>query len=249
MHHVRAVHGSALNISGRSRRILFYEIAAADAWPLATFLPNYRDFEQFFKERMITGTPTPRAPHDICSGPHAWCGRSQGSIQSTIFSLPASATSRPLWKPAKWRQRPGPAGDNNAIWCRDDVTCAWLSGIGTPRKPSPSRRTRQWRSYSEIPVSSQARGGSAGNNKAWCRGAKWFIVSLASLMLGLSPVALGQAAYAAGPSKKARPKQCRNGAGHRCPVRRHPLFALTTICTGSSRRSYLWHVRPTAVSI
>jgi ectoine hydroxylase-related dioxygenase (phytanoyl-CoA dioxygenase family) len=58
IHHVRAVHGSALNISGRSRRILFYEIAAADAWPLATFLPNYRDFEQFFKERMITGTPT-----------------------------------------------------------------------------------------------------------------------------------------------------------------------------------------------
>jgi ectoine hydroxylase-related dioxygenase (phytanoyl-CoA dioxygenase family) len=58
IHHVRAVHGSALNLSGRSRRVLFYEIAAADAWPLTTFLPNYRDFEQFFSERMITGTPT-----------------------------------------------------------------------------------------------------------------------------------------------------------------------------------------------
>jgi ectoine hydroxylase-related dioxygenase (phytanoyl-CoA dioxygenase family) len=58
IHHVRAVHGSALNHSGRSRRMLFYEIAAADAWPLATFLPNYRDFGQFFAERMITGTPT-----------------------------------------------------------------------------------------------------------------------------------------------------------------------------------------------
>jgi phytanoyl-CoA hydroxylase len=58
MHHVRAAHGSALNLSGRPRRMLFYEIAAADAWPLATFLPNYRNFEQFFKERMITGTPT-----------------------------------------------------------------------------------------------------------------------------------------------------------------------------------------------
>jgi ectoine hydroxylase-related dioxygenase (phytanoyl-CoA dioxygenase family) len=58
IHHVRAAHGSALNVSGRPRRILFYEIAAADAWPLATFLPNYRDFEQFFSERMITGTPT-----------------------------------------------------------------------------------------------------------------------------------------------------------------------------------------------
>lgn len=58
IHHVRAVHGSALNVSGRPRRMLFYEIAAADAWPLATFLPNYRDFDQFFNERMITGTPT-----------------------------------------------------------------------------------------------------------------------------------------------------------------------------------------------
>ena len=58
IHHVRAIHGSALNLSGQPRRMLFYEIAAADAWPLATFLSNYRDFEQFFSERMITGTPT-----------------------------------------------------------------------------------------------------------------------------------------------------------------------------------------------
>jgi len=58
IHHVRAIHGSALNLSGRPRRMLFYEIAAADAWPLATFLENYRDFEQFFSGRMITGTPT-----------------------------------------------------------------------------------------------------------------------------------------------------------------------------------------------
>jgi phytanoyl-CoA hydroxylase len=58
IHHVRAVHGSALNRSGRSRRVLFYEIAAADAWPLLTFLENYAGFEQFFAGRMITGQPT-----------------------------------------------------------------------------------------------------------------------------------------------------------------------------------------------
>jgi ectoine hydroxylase-related dioxygenase (phytanoyl-CoA dioxygenase family) len=57
IHHVRTVHGSALNVSGRPRRMLFYEIAAADAWPLLTFLPNYRDFDHF-NERMITGMPT-----------------------------------------------------------------------------------------------------------------------------------------------------------------------------------------------
>ena len=58
IHHVRAAHGSALNRSGRSRRVLFYEIAAADAWPLLTFLPNYAGFEQFFTGRMIAGQPT-----------------------------------------------------------------------------------------------------------------------------------------------------------------------------------------------
>jgi hypothetical protein len=58
IHHVRAAHGSALNRSGRSRRVLFYEIATADAWPLLTFLPNYASFEQFFAGRMVAGQPT-----------------------------------------------------------------------------------------------------------------------------------------------------------------------------------------------
>jgi phytanoyl-CoA hydroxylase len=57
IHHVRAVHGSALNLSQYPRRILFYEVAAADAWPLLTFLPNYRDFAHF-NERIVAGTAT-----------------------------------------------------------------------------------------------------------------------------------------------------------------------------------------------
>ena len=35
IHHARLVHGSAVNRSARQRRILFFEYAAADAWPLA----------------------------------------------------------------------------------------------------------------------------------------------------------------------------------------------------------------------
>lgn len=58
IHHVRTVHGSALNVSGQPRRMLFYEIAAADAWPLMSFKQDFRDFDQFFTERMITGRPT-----------------------------------------------------------------------------------------------------------------------------------------------------------------------------------------------
>jgi phytanoyl-CoA hydroxylase len=57
VHHVRALHGSALNTSTRPRRILFYEIAAADAWPLLSDLQNYRDHAHFV-ERMIVGTST-----------------------------------------------------------------------------------------------------------------------------------------------------------------------------------------------
>ena len=34
IHHVRLVHGSALNASNRQRRLLLWEYAAADAWPL-----------------------------------------------------------------------------------------------------------------------------------------------------------------------------------------------------------------------
>lgn len=34
LHHVRTIHGSALNTSNRSRRLLIYQYAATDAWPL-----------------------------------------------------------------------------------------------------------------------------------------------------------------------------------------------------------------------
>ncbi len=34
IHHVRLVHGSAMNTSNRQRRLLLWEYAAADAWPL-----------------------------------------------------------------------------------------------------------------------------------------------------------------------------------------------------------------------
>ncbi|HEX3161186.1 MAG TPA: phytanoyl-CoA dioxygenase family protein [Pseudolabrys sp.] len=57
VHHVRALHGSALNTSARPRRILFYEIAAADAWPLLSDLQNYRNYTHF-TERMIVGIST-----------------------------------------------------------------------------------------------------------------------------------------------------------------------------------------------
>jgi phytanoyl-CoA hydroxylase len=52
-HHVRALHGSALNTSNRSRNLLLYEVAAADAWPLM----GVKDLDEF-NSRMIHGQAT-----------------------------------------------------------------------------------------------------------------------------------------------------------------------------------------------
>lgn len=56
VHHARLVHGSALNTSGRQRRILLYEYAAADAWPLAG-IENVSNMEEF-NNRIVHGEPT-----------------------------------------------------------------------------------------------------------------------------------------------------------------------------------------------
>jgi phytanoyl-CoA hydroxylase len=52
-HHVRAVHGSAQNLSDRPRALLLYEFAAADAWPLL----GVKDMDDF-DARLVCGAPT-----------------------------------------------------------------------------------------------------------------------------------------------------------------------------------------------
>jgi phytanoyl-CoA hydroxylase len=49
-HHVRALHGSALNTSDRPRNLLLYEVAASDAWPLM----GVKDFDEF-NSRLLAG--------------------------------------------------------------------------------------------------------------------------------------------------------------------------------------------------
>ena len=50
IHHARLIHGSALNVSSRQRRLLLHEYAAADAWPLM----GVGDFEAF-EGKMLRG--------------------------------------------------------------------------------------------------------------------------------------------------------------------------------------------------
>ena len=54
VHHVRAVHGSATNRSGRERRFLLYQYRAADAWPLLGFPGGIEKFD----ELLLAGEPT-----------------------------------------------------------------------------------------------------------------------------------------------------------------------------------------------
>jgi phytanoyl-CoA hydroxylase len=52
-HHVRALHGSALNTSDRNRNLLLYEVAAADAWPVL----GVGDLDEFNRQ-LLSGKPT-----------------------------------------------------------------------------------------------------------------------------------------------------------------------------------------------
>ena len=54
IHHVRAVHGSATNFSGRPRRFLLYQYRAADAWPLL----GLKEGIEKFNEQLIVGEPS-----------------------------------------------------------------------------------------------------------------------------------------------------------------------------------------------
>jgi phytanoyl-CoA hydroxylase len=89
-HHVRALHGSALNTSDRSRNLLLYEVAASDAWPLM----GVKDFDEF-NSRLLSGDPvvTPRmtgVPVRIPLPP----AKRQGSIYETQSAAKKSYFTR-----------------------------------------------------------------------------------------------------------------------------------------------------------
>jgi ectoine hydroxylase-related dioxygenase (phytanoyl-CoA dioxygenase family) len=60
IHHVRTVHGSAVNTSAKPRRLLLYQYSAADAWPLVA-AGQPKDWEDW-KSRVICGHAESIAP-------------------------------------------------------------------------------------------------------------------------------------------------------------------------------------------
>ncbi|MBV2359482.1 phytanoyl-CoA dioxygenase family protein [Thalassococcus sp. CAU 1522] len=57
IHHGRIVHGSALNTSDRARRLLFYEMMAADAFPIMGSMTKWDGIADY-NARMLCGEPT-----------------------------------------------------------------------------------------------------------------------------------------------------------------------------------------------
>lgn len=57
IHHGRVLHGSALNVSDRDRRLLFYEMMAADAFPVMGSMTTFTSLEEY-NTRMLCGSPT-----------------------------------------------------------------------------------------------------------------------------------------------------------------------------------------------
>lgn len=57
IHHGRIVHGSALNTSDHPRRILFYEMMAADAFPIMGSMTMWDGIEDY-NRRILCGNPT-----------------------------------------------------------------------------------------------------------------------------------------------------------------------------------------------
>ena len=53
-HHVRAIHGSALNTSNRPRRLLLYQYTAVDAWPLVQKVDDINAYD----EMIVAGEAT-----------------------------------------------------------------------------------------------------------------------------------------------------------------------------------------------
>lgn len=64
IHHARVLHGSALNTSARDRRMIFFEIMAADAFPIMGGMTTFDGIEDY-NSRMLCGRPTlePRLEH------------------------------------------------------------------------------------------------------------------------------------------------------------------------------------------
>jgi ectoine hydroxylase-related dioxygenase (phytanoyl-CoA dioxygenase family) len=97
VHHVRAVHGSAPNVSDRDRRLLLFQFRVADAWPLLGFPGGIAAYDAL----MVSGRPRePRlapVPVRLPLPPASLQGslyENQKGMRHRFFDIPAQARAR-----------------------------------------------------------------------------------------------------------------------------------------------------------
>ena len=94
IHHVRAIHGSAVNTSAKDRRLLLFQFRAADAWPLVAPPTDIAAYDRL----MVAGSPpaAPRlapVPVRLPLPPALLQGsiyESQKSLANRYFAVPAA---------------------------------------------------------------------------------------------------------------------------------------------------------------
>ena len=91
LHHVRTLHASAKNVSAHPRRLLLFQMAAIDAWPL---LGSVR-LGQLQRQHSARG-PDLRGPGDRCAGAHAASAGTQGWVDLREPNGPAQQVVRGL---------------------------------------------------------------------------------------------------------------------------------------------------------
>jgi phytanoyl-CoA hydroxylase len=94
VHHVRAVHGSAPNVSEMDRRLLLFQFRAADAWPLLGFPGGIEKYKELMvcgqhREPRLKSVPVrmPLPPAKLQGSLY----ENQKGMKSRYFALPTSA--------------------------------------------------------------------------------------------------------------------------------------------------------------
>lgn len=103
VHHVRAVHGSAPNISDRDRRLLLFQFRAADAWPLLGFPAGIAAFDALMVSGQARDPRLAPVPVRLPLPPAALQGslyENQKGMRSRFFDIPTEARARES-QPAK----------------------------------------------------------------------------------------------------------------------------------------------------
>jgi len=104
VHHVRAIHGSAVNTSNKDRRLLLFQFRAADAWPLVNAPKDIAAFDALMVagettiEPRLTSVPVrlPLPPADLQGSIY----ENQKGLANRYFAIPEALKPQAL-QPAK----------------------------------------------------------------------------------------------------------------------------------------------------